>query len=47
LAIAQRTAAALGGELSVVSELGQGSTFTLRAPMQLSGVKNAVGRAAA
>jgi signal transduction histidine kinase len=35
LSIAQRMAQALGGSVSVVSELGSGSTFTLRTPMKV------------
>ncbi|MGH6951760.1 MAG: sensor histidine kinase [Vitreimonas sp.] len=35
LSIAQRLARALGGEVSATSEVGVGSTFTLRAPMRL------------
>jgi signal transduction histidine kinase len=35
LSIAQRLAHALGGELRAASELGAGSTFTLRVPMRL------------
>lgn len=36
LSIAQRMAHALGGDISVSSELGKGSTFTLRVPMRLT-----------
>jgi signal transduction histidine kinase len=36
LSIAQRLAHALGGELAVTSELGVGSTFTLRTPLRLA-----------
>lgn len=35
LSIAQRMAHALGGEVSVTSELGAGSTFTLRTPLRV------------
>lgn len=35
LSIAQRMAHALGGDITAVSELGAGSTFTLRAPLRL------------
>ncbi len=35
LSIAQRMANTLGGEVSVVSELGSGSTFTLRTPLRV------------
>lgn len=35
LSIAQRMANALGGEVSVVSDLGSGSTFTLRTPLRV------------
>lgn len=35
LSIAQRLAHALGGDVKVVSEVGSGSTFTLRVPMKL------------
>jgi len=35
LSIAQRIAGALGGDLSATSEVGVGSTFTLRAPQRL------------
>jgi len=35
LPIALRVASALGGSLTVVSELGQGSTFTMRTPLRL------------
>lgn len=35
LSIAQRMANALGGEVTVVSELGSGSTFTLRTPLRV------------
>jgi signal transduction histidine kinase len=36
LSIAQRMAHALGGDLSVTSELGKGSTFVLRVPLRMS-----------
>jgi signal transduction histidine kinase len=36
LSIAQRMAAALGGQVGAVSELGVGSTFTIRAPLRLA-----------
>ncbi len=36
LSIAQRIAGALGGELSATSEVGVGSTFTLRVPSRLA-----------
>lgn len=36
LSIAQRSAQALGGEVKAVSELGAGSTFTLRIPMRIA-----------
>lgn len=45
LSIAQRLARALGGEVSATSELGVGSTFTLRVPMRLTPQQSA--RAAA
>jgi signal transduction histidine kinase len=35
LSIAQRMARAVGGEVSVVSEVGVGSTFTLRTPLRV------------
>ena len=35
LSIAQRMAHALGGEVSATSELGQGSTFTIRVPLRI------------
>ena len=35
LSIAQRVAHALGGDVKVVSEVGSGSTFTLRVPIKL------------
>ena len=35
LSLAQRMANVLGGEVSVVSELGAGSTFTLRTPLRV------------
>jgi len=36
LSIAQRLAGALGGDVRAVSEVGAGSTFTLRVPMRLA-----------
>ncbi len=45
LSIALRMANALGGELKAASELGAGSTFTLRTPLRLSSAQSA--RAAA
>ncbi len=36
LSMAQRMAGVLGGQISVTSELGSGSTFTLRVPLRLS-----------
>jgi signal transduction histidine kinase len=42
LAIARRVAQSLGGEISVTSEVGKGSTFTLRIPSHVVGV--ALGR---
>lgn len=45
LSIAQRLAHTLGGEVKVVSEVGAGSTFTVRVPMRLAASQ--VARAAA
>jgi len=39
LAISQRFCQLLGGDLDVHSELGEGSTFTIRIPARLSGAK--------
>jgi signal transduction histidine kinase len=45
LSIAQRMAEALGGDITVTSEFGAGSTFTLRTPMRVA--PSSVERAAA
>jgi signal transduction histidine kinase len=47
LAIARRVAQSLGGEISVTSEIGKGSTFTLRIPCHASDVAMARERTAA
>jgi signal transduction histidine kinase len=47
LSIAQRMAHALGGDVTVRSELGAGATFTLRLPQRLDGAVAAPVRAAA
>jgi signal transduction histidine kinase len=47
LSIAQRMAHALGGAVSVTSELGAGSTFTIRVPLRISAAAPAATRAAA
>jgi signal transduction histidine kinase len=41
LSIAQRMAHALGGEVSVTSEVGVGSTFTIRAPLRIERISAA------
>ncbi len=46
LAVAQRAARAIGGDISVKSELGAGSTFTLRAPKRLEAAKPPIAAAA-
>lgn len=47
LAIARRLARMLGGDVSVESEYGEGSTFTLRLPLHSRGVAGAEGAAKA
>jgi signal transduction histidine kinase len=47
LAMAQRTARRLGGDITVTSELGKGSTFTIEAPIRLAASEPAPARAAA
>jgi signal transduction histidine kinase len=47
LSIAQRLAHVLGGQVTVVSSLGAGSTFTVRAPLRLAGAAPAVPERAA
>ncbi len=46
LAIAQRMARAIGGEVVAISELGKGSTFTLAAPLRLPGQRVLAGQGA-
>ncbi len=47
LSIAQRMAHALGGKVSVTSELGVGSTFTIRVPIRISAAAPTTARVAA